>query len=83
MELSNLQTLTLQRDVELDKLKSKVEIHELKNDLREMGALYDFEKFMIDAAVVVAGICSCIVFLGSKFFDGVDKFLKWMDGLGK
>ncbi len=80
---SEIQELELNKDVLTEQVKLKVEINGLQNDLREMGALYDFQTFMIQGAVVVAGVCSSIVFFGGKFFDSADKFLKWTDSLSK
>ncbi len=78
-----IQTLTLEKDVLAETIPLQQEVHNLKNDLRNMGSLYDSESFRIDIALVLKAVLTAIVVVGGVLFDGLDKFLNWMDDLNK
>jgi hypothetical protein len=67
-----VQELQLRKDVCKQEVELKRESRQLKQDLRDMGVLFDFQKFMFTGAMMIGLGCSYLCFLGSKFLDYID-----------
>lgn len=80
MELHKLQQqvkeLELKNDVTREQLQYQRQIHSLKQELRDLGGLHDFEAFIVSSAVVLGYFCSYLCFLGGKVCNSLD----WLIG---